>query len=289
MEDFLAKKLGIQKNSIIFNQEYKELWGNNHFLDEMTVILGSERKIGELEFVFIGETTFLQEFYDNNTIISWSHDSAKNIDFWQKMSVILSKNYVNEIFKDNRFGFAGTSVQNVYININQKIEKIYSFKHDNSLPFKNYIKEVEKYIKKNLNYGKTVRISVLSEINKSKNLQVFEILKTSKKHNINLLPKYYTTIYLEGYTFEDLSNNVNIAFHEDLIEKFKFLIKNEEGILLKINEENKVQYYEHKPSKRMHYFSVLRENQQIYDVINKIKSQNLYYYNGIGFQKLLKN
>ena len=76
MENFLAEKLGIQDDDVIFNQACKKLWGSDHFLDEMTVILSSERKIGESEFVFIGETTFLREYYKDNTIISWSHASV---------------------------------------------------------------------------------------------------------------------------------------------------------------------------------------------------------------------
>ncbi|MFQ6723137.1 MAG: hypothetical protein ACLRFH_01900 [Opitutales bacterium] len=291
--DFLTSKLNLSKDNIIFQKTCKELWGNNHFLDEMTVILGSGRRIGEAEFVFIGETTFLREYFQDNTIISWSHDSARNINFWQKMSVILNKNYVNEIFESNCFCVCELNMQHVCINLNLNLEiqKNYLFKYNNSLPFKDCIKAIEKNMNKikHLNCGMAIRASILSEANKSKNIQAFEILKTSKKHNINLLPKYYTTIYLEGYTIEDLSNNSDIVLYEDLFKKFKLLIENEEGILLKINEENKVQYYEYKPSKQRHYFSTLKENQQIYDIINKVKSQNLYYYNGISFQKLLKN
>ena len=63
MYDFLTNKLDLQKNSIIFQKTCKELWGNNHFLDEMTVILSSERKISCEKTVFIGETTFLREYY----------------------------------------------------------------------------------------------------------------------------------------------------------------------------------------------------------------------------------
>lgn len=102
MQDFLANKLNLKDGIGILDDKYLNFWGNEEnddFLDEMTVILGSEREIEDNIFNSIGETTFLREYYNDNTIISWSHFSAKDIKFWKKMIIILEKNYVNEVLK----------------------------------------------------------------------------------------------------------------------------------------------------------------------------------------------
>ena len=71
MQDFLSQKLQLEDSMGILKNNYLTLWGNENnddFLDEMTVILGSKRKIDLRRTVFIGETSFLQEFYDDGSI-----------------------------------------------------------------------------------------------------------------------------------------------------------------------------------------------------------------------------
>lgn len=82
-----------------------DLWGNRNnddFLDEMTVILQSKRKIAFGKNVYIVESTFLQEYYHDDTIVSWSHYFSRNYEFWDKMHILLKEEYVNRTFE--KFG-----------------------------------------------------------------------------------------------------------------------------------------------------------------------------------------
>ena len=102
MQEFLCDKLKILPTDSCLQKEYKELWQNyasDDSLDEMTVILGSNRKISESEEVFIGETTFLQESCQDESIISWTHFEAHNSKCWQQAAPLLEKNYVKEVLE----------------------------------------------------------------------------------------------------------------------------------------------------------------------------------------------
>ena len=100
IQEFLIKKLNLKTNAYILQEKYKKFWENEGFddsLDEMTVILGSKRRIDLTKTVFIGETTFLREYYDDDSIISWSYYSTNDIDLWQNSSILLDKSYVNNV------------------------------------------------------------------------------------------------------------------------------------------------------------------------------------------------
>ncbi|MFQ6723176.1 MAG: hypothetical protein ACLRFH_02100, partial [Opitutales bacterium] len=277
MYDFLTNKLDLQKNSIIFQKTCKELWGNNHFLDEMTVILSSERKISCEKTVFIGETTFLREYYQDDTIISWSHNSAKNIDFWQKMSAILNKNYVNKVLKNKQFGFEKSNIKQFEFDQNQEINKE-SLKYTIPESFEDYKQEAQSKINNNV----ASKISIENQITHQS--QVFESLKT--KQGLSLLPKYYTSITLEGYELVDLLDNTDIFSEEMIFEKFKNFLNENCGLLFKTDTENQIQYYEYKPLKKRHYFSSAK--QIILDIFKNVDCQKIYYYNGVNFQKFKK-
>ena len=116
IQSFLAIKVNLLNNADILQEKYEELWKNigvDDSLDEMTVILGSQRKIGSLLSPFIGETTFLQEYYHDDSIISWSHYSVSSIEFWEKMYVILEKGYVNNILDRKEFGLDFSKIKSV--------------------------------------------------------------------------------------------------------------------------------------------------------------------------------
>ena len=101
-QSFLVKKLKLKDGIGILENEYLDLWGNrdnDDFLDEMTVILQSNRKIALGKIVYIGESTFLQEYYQDNSIVSWSHYFSRNYEFWNNMDILLKKEYVNGIFE----------------------------------------------------------------------------------------------------------------------------------------------------------------------------------------------
>ena len=101
MQKFLMQHLKLDDCCKVLALKYKALWqnkGNDDSLDEMTVILQSKRQISFNETFCIGETTFLQEFYDDDSIVSWSHYSVNSVKFWKKMSVVLGKEYVNNVF-----------------------------------------------------------------------------------------------------------------------------------------------------------------------------------------------
>ena len=94
VQKFLAKKLKLQNDKGFLEEKYKDFWQNgknDDSLDEMTVILGSKRLISLSKNVFIGETTFLRDYYQDSSIISWSHYSVESMKFWQKMVTILNR------------------------------------------------------------------------------------------------------------------------------------------------------------------------------------------------------
>ena len=205
MENFLVKKLGIQKNSIIFNQACKKLWGSDHFLDEMTVILSSERKIGESEFAFIGETTFLREYYKDNTIISWSHCSTNDLEFWQKMPIILEENYVQQILIV--FGLDQNNIQYFYINKEQNIEEKYYFYEGNSCKSK----ELKTYLQNEINIVLTPIKAVMlwkdaqnvfinGKMQKTPSIKFwYFVIHPTNDASIRLLPQY--TEIKKGHVF----------------------------------------------------------------------------------------
>ncbi|MFQ6722868.1 MAG: hypothetical protein ACLRFH_00480 [Opitutales bacterium] len=126
-QTFLAKKLKLKDGIDILNDNYLDLWGNkdnDDFLDEMTVILQSKRRISLEEVVYVGETIFLQEYYHDDSIVSWSHYSAKDNEFWEKMYVLLEKNYVNKALN----GFKLKSGVLNLIHVDYAIEK-FSYTH----------------------------------------------------------------------------------------------------------------------------------------------------------------
>lgn len=82
IQAFLKQKLNISQDNFCLKEEYIKLWQNYNLddsLDEMTVILKSDRKTKN-KITSIGETTFLQEFYNDPTIVSWAHNSAHDIN-----------------------------------------------------------------------------------------------------------------------------------------------------------------------------------------------------------------
>lgn len=99
MQEFLIEKLNISKQSLCLKSKYAELWQNEQMedsLEEMSVILGSFRNVDEKKNCFIGETTFLREYYEDPKIISCSHDNACVYEFFKtKMNVLLCQEYVN--------------------------------------------------------------------------------------------------------------------------------------------------------------------------------------------------
>lgn len=185
--------MNLRKDNIIFAQKYKNLWGELKFLDEMTVILGSKRKINCNKTVFIGETTFLQEYYNDNTIVSWSHYSARELEFWQKMFIGLNKNYVNEVLKDNQFGLDELNVQ--YFEISdfekQKMKQVYYLYEGNSAQGEDFKMKVKELIN---SYKTSIEITILWETEikfnhqKYKQFWQFVVLKTNNS-TIQLLPK----------------------------------------------------------------------------------------------------
>ena len=65
IQAFLKEKLGIKDDDLCLEEHYKALWQNGEIddsLDEMSVILGCNRKISPTEEAFIGETTFYEIF-----------------------------------------------------------------------------------------------------------------------------------------------------------------------------------------------------------------------------------
>ena len=133
MKNFLIEKLGLQKDNIIFTIECKNLWGANKFLDEMTVILGSERRIAFRKIAYISETLFLQEFYNDPSIISWSHFAAHSIEFWKKMILILGKSYVNNIITYDKFGLTLSKLRLFSYQKCQNVNHKYHFEYTNKI------------------------------------------------------------------------------------------------------------------------------------------------------------
>lgn len=73
IQDFLFQKMNLRNNTDILKKQYKKLWENDDFddsLDEMTVILGSKHEIEDNIFKSIGESTFLREYYNDDSIVS---------------------------------------------------------------------------------------------------------------------------------------------------------------------------------------------------------------------------
>ncbi|MFQ6723225.1 MAG: hypothetical protein ACLRFH_02365, partial [Opitutales bacterium] len=199
IQKFLAKKLKLQNNKGILETRHKDLWqnkDNNDSLDEMTIILESERKIGEVEFVFIGETTFLREYYHDNAIISWSHFPARDLEFWQKMSAILQENYVQQTLF--LFDLEQNNIQYFYIDEHQSIQEKYYFYKGNSYKYK----KLQNYLQNELNivhipieaimlWENTQNVFLGGKIQKTPNIQFWHFIAyPTSDVSISLLPKY---------------------------------------------------------------------------------------------------
>ena len=113
MQDFLANKLKLKNNVGVLSDKYLSLWGDKEkddSLDEMTVILGRKRQIDLNKKVYIGETRFLREYYKDKSIISWSHESARDLKLWERMRLLLSKDYVTQILSRSKFGLKKSKI-----------------------------------------------------------------------------------------------------------------------------------------------------------------------------------
>ncbi|MFQ6723445.1 MAG: hypothetical protein ACLRFH_03520, partial [Opitutales bacterium] len=226
---FLMQKLGLQKSEEILQSKYKVFWQNgknDDSLDEMTVILGSERRIGEVEFVFIGETTFLREYYHDNTIISWSHDSAKNIDFWQKMSIVLQKKYVKNVFNACKFNLNTLNIQAFMLDKDQNLLEKYYFYEGNTTQ----LEDLQKYLQTEVYANGIAQKTTVLLKNRSvfcsggKFIKKVEkefwnfVIYATKSSSIRLLPKYWKL---------EEQNNKTQNYYYHLNDKFNTLSKNE--------------------------------------------------------------
>ena len=95
-----------------------------------------------IDLTFLGKTTFLREYYHDNTIISWSHDSAKNIDFWQKMSIVLQKKYVKNVFNACKFNLNTLNIQAFMLDKDQNLLEKYYFYEGNTTQ----LEDLQKYL-----------------------------------------------------------------------------------------------------------------------------------------------
>lgn len=188
MQDFLANKLNLKNGIGILDDKYLNFWGNEEnddFLDEMTVILGNERKIEDDDFVFIGETTFLMEFYKDNTIISWSHFSAKDINFWKNMSIILREKYVQTILE--KFDLLKMSL--LKVNPKHSLKKFFYQFYNTTRSARNKERiNVQKFFELHKNNLDTIFVHFnIEKVNKE-----FYIQRKINLNNkiIRLLPKY---------------------------------------------------------------------------------------------------
>ena len=171
IQSFLAIKVNLLNNADILQEKYEELWKNigvDDSLDEMTVILGSQRKIGSLPSPFIGETTFLQEYYHDDSIISWSHYPAHLINFWQKMPILLEKFYVKKVFSWIGFGLNLSNISSILLEVTPEkmFKHLYQTCYENKKHYKIIKKCLEFKVNNHLLSTPTV-IQLINKINRS--------------------------------------------------------------------------------------------------------------------------
>ncbi len=214
MQTLLRQKLNTSPSNLCFKEKYKELWqnnGNDDSLDEMTVILGSNGQISDKESVFIGETTILQEFYNNPTIISWTHCNAHDYEFYtNKMNTSLEPEYVECVLR--KFYASMPTLEDTTSSDDAKII-LFGWK---DLQYKDHIiarKDTEAEVKKDLKQPKIVRL-------KRKNSTISQFILYPPLENKKLLPIFSsrkTTLTINGYTIIDVPGDGNCAFWAVLV------------------------------------------------------------------------
>ena len=293
MQDFLANKLKLKNDIGILSNKYLTLWGNkdnDDFLDEMTVILGSKRQIALNKKVFIGETTFLREYYKDKSIISWSHDGAHELRFWERMGLLLGKDYVTQILANSQFGLNKSKVASFYIDDHAGInfeKKEYRNSFEYPAIKKNAKSKIIELIKK-----KKVGCFFLKDNRRSKEkkIEVIEILKT-KKSNVHLLPKCYRSIKLEKHQIVDTSE-----MNMEVLKKYS--IEDADLIAQKLDypvviiaendkEEGSLQYQclIYTDSKRTKKISI----NSIEKILDASPEALKLYYDGVQFHAIVKN
>ena len=207
IQTFLCEKLEIEKNSTILKEECTKLWQNDDVddsLDEMSVILGSNRKIGDNISTFIGETTFLQEYFGDNSIISWSHNGAHDYEFYREgMNILLESEYVECVL--NAFYGNIPELSNITQRDNgAEVVLVAGGRRE----IKSLNKNTEAEVKKDLEQPKIVRL-------KRKNSTIFQFVLYPPLKDVKLLPivsKAKTTLKIPSYTIIDVPADGNCAF-----------------------------------------------------------------------------
>ncbi|MFQ6723443.1 MAG: hypothetical protein ACLRFH_03510 [Opitutales bacterium] len=284
MQKFLMKYLQLNKYSKLLRQKYKALWqngSNDDSLDEMTVILGKQRIIGKFEKVFISETTFLREYYKDNTIISWSHDSARSANFWKEMAIILNKTYVGQVLKGNRFGSDKSNIQEVYFN--KKFLTISKFFYEGVGGYKCLAGIVNKKVNQLIMPGIVEIIG--RKGNNEEKIERFEVF-ANENLKIRLLPKYSRSVVLNPNCQLEICSNEyeisNISVDDDIFKKLKI---GQKSILVIIDDTGlKYKYW---------FYDGQKEDSSItadsFETILKTKNAEVVlYYNGIEFLRVKK-
>ncbi len=221
LQIFLMNKIDITSENLILNSKYN-LWGNpgkNDSLDEMTVILNSKRKINQINTAFIGETTFLQEYYENSEIISWSHFEAHNSKYWKQSAPLLEEDYVEEVlsFFSNlnpcNISYTETKIKEQFItNIRplfSKMDLFFYFLTKESINNKSFLTKINIEVKfEAFGYNKPReywQFIVYPDIEDKKILQKYKQIDKSSTINRILFP-------LTGYTIVDVPEDGNCAF-----------------------------------------------------------------------------
>ena len=293
MKNFLIEKLGLQKDNIIFTIECKNLWGANKFLDEMTVILGSERRIAFRKIAYISETLFLQEFYNDPSIISWSHFAAHSIEFWKKMILILGKSYVNNIITYDKFGLTLSKLRLFSYQKCQNVNHKYHFEYTNRSDMDVFLQDVENTIKHLMmkSLQKIVLIKGMRMEKVAEKIEKFEILQSNE--GIALLPKYSKHIVLNDYKSIDLAKEendslmrqyINFPLNEKSFQYFQTIMR-QKKVLVIVDDERLAYKYWLSNKHPTRIFSEAKNLQKVLE--NNYNSDIMLYYNGICFQKIV--
>lgn len=241
IQEFLKVNLGIDNDDKILQEEYKKWWTGNGLiddsLDEMTVILGKNRKISDNEEVNVGEVHMLREFHSDTTIIPWSHYAAQNAYFWKNGDILLEKDYVISVQKyfpcverfidEIHFKFpSDIKYQTVYrISIGiRELSKLFDFICEESSRIQGAYAMIIDIV---IDYKSCQRASK-REFWKFVVYPPFCIQNKNKNKPINIIPKFYQLEkhpaaiiddpWLQGYEIIDVPEDGNCAFSAVIVD-----------------------------------------------------------------------